>query len=55
MNANCLLQTSTNIDPGQVDKNSKIPPGQFINIDQQCQHLYGADSFYCGVRDQLLV
>jgi len=48
MSSNCLITTSA-VNQTHVNININTPPGQFINIDQQCQHLYGVNSYYCGV------
>jgi hypothetical protein len=45
---NCLLNSSTAIDPNLVDELTALPPGQFLTVDRQCQLIYGPTSFYCG-------
>ena len=46
---NCLLNPAIQMDPTDTAQFLATYPGQKYSADEQCQLLYGTNSFYCGV------
>lgn len=53
-NSNCLLNEASNVEPSDTENFLRVYPGQRYKPDEQCQLVYGRNSFYCagGGRDQ---
>ena len=44
-----MVNEARHYSPEEVQRHLATPPGQIINIDEQCQQVFGILSYYCGV------